>query len=633
MAFPSDQSPRPRGLSNSATRATAVFGIALVLSGCARLGEGPAASLVPGLGGSDSAEGAAAASGAGEADATAAMPLPNLKARVAEGLGLRPRPSEVVPENLPRGSRPNRAGVRVATAPGPGLSVRNAGIAEDLCARTRSNEGAAGRSPAEEATEPPSQTAEGPEQGAGPDEPTSFWPDFRSALTMDRVDHHQVDAFVRFYRTHEAYLNRAFERGRPFLPYILAELEKRDMPVDLALLPVVESAFRPFAYSSGRAAGIWQFTPGTGRHFGLDQNWWYDGRRDVLAATDAALDYLERLHRRYDSWLLALAAYNAGPGRVNGAIRRNQYHGKPTDFWSLDLPRETHGYVPKLIALSYVVRNTEEYGIELPAIPAQPGFAVVELDAPLDLAQAAEMADSDTETLYRLNPGLNQWGTPPKGPNRLLVPRDRAERFRERLAELDAEDRVRWVRHRIESGESLSEIASQYQTTVGVVKQANTLASDRITAGDHLLIPTATSEDRAYPLSRPQRRAATQQSGPDGRTRIMHEVDRGDSLSEIASQFDVATGKLAEWNDMAPGDTLHAGQQLAVWIPAGSDGRSSKVRYRVRRGDSLWAIAQQFNVPVHRLRTWNDLEEDPIIRPGDRLTIYVNPTQLAEHRG
>ncbi|MFB6259364.1 MAG: LysM peptidoglycan-binding domain-containing protein [Thiohalorhabdaceae bacterium] len=606
MAFPTDQSSRPQGLSGNATRATAVFGVALLLSGCARFSEGPVASLVPGMEGNESAEDSAEASrseaSTAEANETTPhLPLPNLTARVEKGLGLRPGPEKVAP------GRPSSGG-------------------------TTSGE-AAGKAEGQGAQETPEQASAEPTSREAPEKPADFWATFRDQLAMERVDHQQVDAFVRFYRTHEAYLNRVFERGRPFMAYIVSELEARDMPADLALLPVVESAFRPFAYSAGRAAGIWQFTPATGRHFGLAQNWWYDGRRDVLAATEAALDYLERLHSRYDSWLLALAAYNAGPGRVNGAIRRNQYHNEPTDFWSLDLPRETRGYVPKLIALSHVIRNTKEYGVELPSVPARPGFEVVELDAPLDLARAAEMAGTDTETIYRLNPGFNQWGTPPDGPHRLLVPRERADRFRERLAELDSEDRVRWVRHRIESGETLSEIASQYQTTVGVVKQANELASNRITAGEHLLIPTATSADQAYTLSQPQRRASTRQSGPEGRTRIMHEVDRGDSLSEIASRFDVATGKLAEWNDMAPGDTLHAGQQLAVWVPEGGDGRSSKVRYQVRQGDSLWAIAQEFNVPVHRLRSWNGLEEDPIIRPGDRLTIYVNPTQLAEHRG
>jgi membrane-bound lytic murein transglycosylase D len=463
-----------------------------------------------------------------------------------------------------------------------------------------------------------------------------FWAAFLPQLEMKAVDHQQVHAFIRFYRTHEPYLDRVFNRGEPFLPHILSRLEEEGMPADLALLPVVESAFRPFAYSSGRAAGIWQFTPATGRHFDLKQNWWYDGRRDVLASTEAALEYLKYLHGRFDSWLLALAAYNSGPGTVNSAIRENRRRGQPTDFWNLDLPRETRSYVPKLLALSHVLRNTDRYDIDLPAIANNPGFAVVELQAPIDLARAAELGGVDVETMYRLNPGLNQWCTPPDGPNRLMVPRQAQSTFQDRLAELDPDDRVRWARHRIQSGETLSEIASAYRTTVAVLKRVNNLSGTRITAGDHLVIPTASSGEEAYALSQSQRLASIRDSGPEGRSRVQHRVAKGDSLWEIARRFNVKVRRLAKWNGMAPGDTLRAGQRLTVWVPEASTSRSTgtaRVRYRVRQGDSLWTIAREFNVPMSRLRNWNDLAEEQLIHPGDKLTIYVDPTRLAEHRG
>jgi len=481
-----------------------------------------------------------------------------------------------------------------------------------------------------------SQLREAALRSAGTRKEPGFWEELLPELRLEAPDQRQVQTFIRFYRNNQAYLDRAFERGQPFLPYILNEVEKRALPPDLALLPLVESAFRPFAYSPGRAAGIWQFTPGTGRHFDLKQNWWYDGRRDILAATDAALDYLEELETRYGSWELALAAYNAGPGTVSAAIRRNRARNQPTGFWNLPLPRETRSYVPKLLALSHVLRNAEQYGLDLPPVPSKQGFAVVELDAPLDLTRASELADVDIERLYRLNPGLNRWATPPNGPNRLLVPPEAAERFRNRLAELSRDDRMRWTRHRIKSGQTLAQIADRYRTTVSVLKRVNRIPDDTIRAGEHLIIPTASSEGEDYPLSLPQRLAEIRNNGPDGRTRIVHEVNRGESLWEIARRFNVELERLAEWNGMAPGDTLRSGQRLAVWVPKGrasGDSESTRLRYRVREGDSLWTIAREFNVPLQRLRSWNGLGQERLIHPGDRLTIYVDPTHLAEHRG
>ena len=461
-----------------------------------------------------------------------------------------------------------------------------------------------------------------------------FWPRLTADLTFPVPDHPQVQAFIRFYSEHPAYLDRVFERGRPFLPYIVAQVRQRDMPLDLALLPVVESAFRPFAYSHGRAAGIWQFTPRTGRHFGLDQNWWYDGRRDIVASTNAALDYLEQLHGQFGDWKLALAAYNAGGGTVRSAIRRNRRLGRSTSFWHLDLPRETKGYVPKLIGLSHVLRKADRFDLDLPAIPPHKGFEVVRMEAPLDLAKAAAMAGVEVAELYQLNPGLNQWCTPPEGPHRLLVPRGKGERMERKLAAMDASERVRWTRHRIGEGQTLSEIAADYRTTVAVIREVNDVRGSQITAGEHLLIPTATRNGESYTLSQPQRLARARSSGPSGRSRVIHEVEQGDSLWTIAQRFNVRTEQLAEWNGMAPGDTLRTGQRLTVWVPEASGrDRTAKVRYQVRQGDSLWAIAQQFNVGLEELRSWNNLGQDSILRPGDRVTVFVDPTRLAEHRG
>ncbi|MDZ7825721.1 MAG: transglycosylase SLT domain-containing protein [Gammaproteobacteria bacterium] len=279
---------------------------------------------------------------------------------------------------------------------------------------------------------------------------------------------------LRWYASHQAYLDRVVERGRPYLHHIVAEIERRGLPMELALLPIVESAFDPFAYSHGRAAGLWQFIPGTGRMYALDQDWWHDERRDVLESTRAALDHLEDLHRTFDGdWLLALAAYNSGSGNVRRALRRNRAADRPTDFFALDLPRETEAYVPKLMAIATLVADPQAHGTTLPAVADKPGFRVVETGGQVDLARAAELAGISGRELYRLNPALNRWATHPEGPHRLLVPPENASALAAGLATLAPEDRITWKRHRIRPGETLSTIAVAHHTSIDTLRRAN----------------------------------------------------------------------------------------------------------------------------------------------------------------
>ncbi|MEO1303262.1 MAG: transglycosylase SLT domain-containing protein, partial [Myxococcota bacterium] len=298
----------------------------------------------------------------------------------------------------------------------------------------------------------------------------------------------RTDAQRRWYVRHPEYLNRVFERGRPYLHHIMAELEARGMPAELSLLPIVESAFDPFAYSHGRAAGLWQFIPGTGRRFGLRQDWWYDGRRDVVAATDAALRYLTYLAGRYDGdFELAVAAYNCGEGTVDRAIKRNRNAGKPTDFWSLRLPRETSSYVPKLIALADIVARPDAFGLTLPVIADEPAIASVATGGQIDLALAANLAGMDVEELYKLNPGFNQWATSPDGPHRLVVPTTQAEQLTTALADLPAAERMRWRRHKVTNGQTLSHIADQYGISQRTIRDANQLRGTLIRVGQYLM--------------------------------------------------------------------------------------------------------------------------------------------------
>jgi len=425
------------------------------------------------------------------------------------------------------------------------------------------------------------------------------------------------------------------ERGSRYLHYIINETEKRGLPSELALLPVVESAFDPFAYSHGRAAGLWQFIPSTGKYFGLTQSWWHDDRRDVIAATDAALTYLERLANRFDGdYTLALAAYNSGGGTVSSAMRRNRNAGKSTDYWSLTLPTETRHYVPKLIALAKIFDDPKAHGIDLPPLKDEPYFEVVDTGSQLDLAQAAELAGVDIDEIYLLNPSYNRWATSPDGPHRLLVPVASAEAFRAALDKLPVAQRVSWRNYVVKSGDSLNTISRKFSTTPSVLQQVNNLNSDLIRIGQRLMIPSASKNSDAYALSAAQRLERKQSRERDG-NKVRYTVRRGDTFWDIAREHRVSVRELAAWNGMAPGDPLIPGKELVIWsktsqptvVAANSrrgDAMVRKVGYRVRKGDSLARIASRFSVNVRDIASWNDLNTARYLQPGQSLVLYVD---------
>lgn len=453
------------------------------------------------------------------------------------------------------------------------------------------------------------------------------------ALDLDQ-DQKRLETQFKWYLKHPQYMQRVTTRAGRYYHYILGEVLKRDMPAEIALLPIIESAYDPFAYSHGRAAGPWQFIPGTAKHFGLKSSWWYDGRRDIVASTDAALTYLQQLHKRFGDWELALAAYNCGGGNVSKAIRKNKKKGLPTDFWSLPLPKETRAYVPKLLAVSKLIRDAEQHNIALAKIDNQPVFEIVTLDSQIDLAQAAELADISTQELYQLNPGFNRWATDPEGPHRLLIPVETVDSFNQKLAQLPAEQRVNWTRYKIRSGDSISTIARRHNTTTAVIRSANKLSNTNIRAGKYLLIPTAKNQSSDYVLSKTQRFNRKQnQLAQSNRDKINYQVQPGDSFWKIARQHKVSVRQLASWNQMAPGDALRSGQSLVIWKANSSANLSPtekqmirRIGYSVRSGDSLSVIAGKFRVSVKDIQRWNKLTGKQYLQPGQKLTLYVDVT-------
>ncbi|WP_372965163.1 LysM peptidoglycan-binding domain-containing protein [Marinobacter sp.] len=474
-----------------------------------------------------------------------------------------------------------------------------------------------------------------PETTTSPHTESDMWNRLRAGFALDHsVENQRVQSQLDWYTRNPRYIQRVVERGSRYLHHIVSETEARGLPTEFALLPVIESAFDPFAYSHGRAAGLWQFIPSTGKYFGLTQSWWHDDRRDVLSATDAALTYLERLANRFDGdYTLALAAYNSGGGTVSSAMRRNRKAGKPTDYWSLGLPKETQHYVPKLIALAKVIDNPDAYGIELPELKNEPYFEIVETGSQLDLAQAAKLASVDIDEIYLLNPSYNRWATNPDGPHRLLIPTQNAETFRKALANFPAKQRVSWQNYKVSSGDSLNSIARRFSTTAAVIRQVNKLDTDLIRIGQQLLIPSSTKGSEAYALSQPQRLERKQERKRSG-NKVRYKVQSGDTFWDIAREHRVSVREVAAWNGMAPGDPLHPGKELVIWSktrpPAttASNTRSKamvrKVGYRVRSGDSLSAIASRFSVNVRDIASWNDLNTKRYLQPGQSLVLYVD---------
>jgi membrane-bound lytic murein transglycosylase D len=465
--------------------------------------------------------------------------------------------------------------------------------------------------------------------GLTPEQYPDVFDRIRAGFKLEDIESRQIDVQLAFFANNPAYLERVFGRAIPYLHHIVQEIERRGMPLELALLPVVESAFEPYARSWATANGLWQFMPGTGERFGLKQDWWYDGRRDVLESTRAALDYLQYMHDEFfDDWLLAIAAYNCGEFRVQREVNKNRALGKGVDFFSLSLPSETRAYVPKLMAMRRLVANPEDYGIAFSPIPNEPYFAKVETGGQLDLTLAAELAGITLDEVYELNPGFHRWATDPAGPHFLLLPRDSADAFKKNLELLSQDERVRVSLHKVKAGESVASIAKKYKTQAIVVRDMNSLENGSpLVVGSELRVPTAVVNLPAKVML-----AAARVDGGGGRTGRragVHVVRSGDSLWRIAkrNRMDVAT--LARLNGMGPGDTLRAGQKLVLNTRASSSKKSAstgsarQVSYKVRSGDTLSRIAKVFGVTVSDLVSWNGISKHSTLRPGQKLTVNV----------
>ncbi|HXC60223.1 MAG TPA: LysM peptidoglycan-binding domain-containing protein [Steroidobacteraceae bacterium] len=454
----------------------------------------------------------------------------------------------------------------------------------------------------------------------------------RAGLKLGQISNSRIDREAEWFANNPEYVERVFTRAAPYLHYIVGEVEARGLPLELALLPIIESAFQPYAYSRARADGLWQFISATGGRYGLKQDWWYDGRRDVVAATQAALDYLTALHDMFDGdWLQAIAAYNCGEGNVARAIRRNLAAKKKTDFWNLKLPNETKSYVPRLLAMRDIVANPEKYGLSIEGMPDIPYFAKVETGGQISMEVAAELAGITTEDIYALNPAYHRWATDPTGPHMMLVPVESAEAFKESLLQLTPDQRMRVERYTARNGDTVNSIALRFGTTAPHLRELNELGATatKVVAGTELRVPSSV---KALPPQVLQAAARVDARGRKTRTvRAVHVVRKGDSLWSIAQRHNMDVVTLASLNRIDPTDPLRAGQRLMLHeaelqqsgIDASVDTpEGRRVTYVVRRGDTLSEIATTLRVSMSNLKTWNNISGNSI-RVGQKLVAYV----------
>jgi len=384
-----------------------------------------------------------------------------------------------------------------------------------------------------------------------------LWQRIRNGYAMHEFDSPLIAVHQQWYANRPDYVARMIERSQRYLFYITEEVEKRGMPTEIALLPMIESAYNPSAYSIGNASGIWQFIPSTGRNFGLQQNWWYDGRRDIVNATKSALDYLQKLHEQFGDWELVLAAYNWGEGAVERAQEHNRKRGLPTDYSSLKMPDETRNYVPKLIAVKNIISNPEKFGLAIQSIPNQPYFTAVNTARHIDVKLAAKLADISLEEFTALNPAHNRPVILQENADVLLLPVDKADTFRANLEGYN-EPLVSWQAYRSKKGERLDKVAPRFGLSVAKLKSINGLSPRaKISNGQSLLVPLngvdADNEFEAFNTH------LVPDEKPAGRS-ISHIVKKGETLSSISRHYHVSVGKLQGWNNnvaqLTPGQSL-----------------------------------------------------------------------------
>ena len=402
----------------------------------------------------------------------------------------------------------------------------------------------------------------------------------------------------------DEYLNDSYY----FLYFVIQELEKNNLPLELAILPYIESNYDPFSISSSGAVGIWQFMPRTGRLYQLDRSWWNEDRHDPFRSTEAAVKYLKYLYQRFDQNIyLTLAAYNAGPSLLDRRINQNKRRGMDTDFWSLNVPVQTKNYVPKYIALRELILNSDNYGIKLPQIPYEPVVKKISIPGQVEVLTLSEYLDIKPELLYKLNAGYTKWASAPEDESVFYIPSEKYILFENEDNPFKNSNQINWISHIVQSGDSLWSLASKYDTEVRIIKKINYLNNDLLSINDTLLIPLSKSKSNNFiPYE-------------------MYIVSEGDTLWSIAKEYNIEIRDLSRMNSIDENSYLQLGQQLSIGnknIHRNMESKKRTILYSVKQGDNLFKISELFDVSIRSIEEINNFKNTTLM-PGQIIKVAI----------
>jgi membrane-bound lytic murein transglycosylase D len=402
----------------------------------------------------------------------------------------------------------------------------------------------------------------------------------------------------------DEYLNDSYY----FLYFVIQELEKNNLPLELAILPYIESNYDPFSISSSGAVGIWQFMPRTGRLYQLDRSWWNEDRHDPFRSTEAAVKYLKYLYQRFDENIYhTLAAYNAGPSLLDRSINQNKRRGMDTDFWSLNVPVQTKNYVPKYIALKELIFNSDSYGIKLPQIPYEPVVKKISIPGQVEVLTLSEYLDIKPELLYKLNAGYTKWASAPEDESVFYIPSEKYILFEDEDNPFKNSNQINWISHIVQSGDSLWGLASKYDTEVKIIKKINYLNNDLLSINDTLLIPLSKSKSNNFiPYE-------------------MYIVSEGDTLWSIAKEYNIEIRDLSRMNSIDENSYLQLGQQLSIGnknIHRNMESKKRTILYSVKQGDNLFKISELFDVSIRSIEEINNFKNTTLM-PGQIIKVAI----------